>query len=210
MSVPDTKTADFTVSPGYLIYECDPTNGPILVTLSQYPFLGQIHTFKDVTGAASPTHSVGIDGNGNLIDGAASVPNFIETGDGCGTVRFNGLGWDIIADFVNETSNPGGLPMAGNSVVIPVGGTAIQLVIGPCSGGYITNPPTAGSQGLATAENCNVDPVEAPGPTDNDGNGTTSILYPGQNFTIPRLSVGASVWGNAVSSDHKLTVVVFP
>lgn len=97
MAVPDgTKTVSFTVSPGYMIYDCDPTLGPIIVTLSQYPFLGQIHTLKDVTGTASPTNSIGLDGNGNLIDGVATQPNFIQVADGWGTVRFNGLGWDVV------------------------------------------------------------------------------------------------------------------
>lgn len=111
-----------------------------------------------------------------------------------------------IADLVG---NPRAVPMAGNSAIIAQGGTPVVLVTGPCLGGFITNPPNAASQGIATAENAYVDPVGIPGDTDAVANGTTSILFPGSQFIFPALSTGVQIQGNAATSGHKLTVVVY-
>lgn len=98
------------------------------------------------------------------------------------------------------------IPVAGNAAVVTTGGTAVVAVLGPTVGGFITNPLTAASQGLGSAEELFLDMVTAPGSTDSAANGTTSALQPGQTFTLPALSVGIKVYVNAASSGHKFTV----
>ena len=100
-------------------------------------------------------------------------------------------------------------PQAGAVSEVFVGGTAVAAVIGPCNGGYVTNPTSATGQGLGSTENMYIDLVNPPGSTDATGNGTTVIVTPGQNFTVPALATGAVVWVNATSSGHKFSVVVW-
>jgi len=114
--------------------------------------------------------------------------------------------------YIVGDSAGGVTPRAGSASAIAVGGTAVVLIAGPCAGGYVTNPPTAASQGIAAtdiAENVYVDPVASPGSTDATGNGTTALLQPGQTFTVPALAPGTMLRANAATSGHKLTVVVW-
>lgn len=99
-------------------------------------------------------------------------------------------------------------PAAGTASVIATGGTAVDLITGPINGGYITNPPNDDSQGVAV-ENLYIDLVGVPGSTDATGNGTTTILFPGQNFDVPAIGAGHVIRANAATSGHKVTVVVW-
>jgi hypothetical protein len=101
------------------------------------------------------------------------------------------------------------LPAAGLSNEIAQGGTAVVLVSGPCNGGWIVNPTTSAAQGIMTAENCYIDLVNPPGSTDSSANGTTVLLVPGQNFTIPAIGAGVVIWVNAATSGHKFSVTVW-
>jgi hypothetical protein len=101
------------------------------------------------------------------------------------------------------------IPMVGAANQIAIGGTAVALVIGPCNGGYCTNPANAAAQGIATAENLYIDMVNPPGATDATAYGSTVLLTPGQNFTIPAIGAGVIVWGCAATSGHNVTVVVW-
>ena len=105
-------------------------------------------------------------------------------------------------------STPSVTPAPGTTSTIATGGTAITLATGPLHGGYVTNPPNTASQGVS-AENAYVDPVASPGSTDSAANGTTSLLTPGQSFTIPALAAGALLRGNAATTGHKFTVVTW-
>lgn len=100
-------------------------------------------------------------------------------------------------------------PAAGTASAIVTGGTALTIVTGPCSGGYIENPANATAQGIATVENLYVDPVGTPGSTDTNANGTTSMLIPGQKYTIPPLATGQVIKANAATAGHKLTCVTW-
>lgn len=104
---------------------------------------------------------------------------------------------------------PSVTPRAGTASTITTGGTAVTIVTGPCNGGYITNPINAAAQGISAAENVYLDPVNTPGDTDANANGTTILLEPGQNFSLPQLASGVALKANAASSGHKLTVVVW-
>src|ERR1700743_813688 len=88
-------------------------------------------------------------------------------------------------------------PTAGTASIITTGGTAVILVTGPTNGGDITNPPNAASQGISMAENAYIDPVSTPGSTDASGNATTTVLLPGQSYSIPALATGVVIKGNA-------------
>lgn len=99
-------------------------------------------------------------------------------------------------------------PRVGTNVVITTGGTAVALVTGPVNGGYILNPPNTASQGVP-AENLCVDPVTTPTAVDSTCNGTANLLSPGQPYSIPPLLPGAVIKGNAATSGHKVTVVVW-
>lgn len=100
-------------------------------------------------------------------------------------------------------------PAAGTASTVVTGGTAVTLVTGPIKGGYITNPINLASQGIAAAENAYIDPVGVPGSTDANGNGTTVILTPGQTYSLPALATGVLVKGNAATSGHKFSIVVW-
>lgn len=96
MSLETVQTGNFTVSRGYFIYPCDPTNGPIIATLPDNPFLEEVHTFKDVTNTASPINAIGLDGNGFQIDGQDSMLLFIQVAGGWGKIRFTGTEWSVV------------------------------------------------------------------------------------------------------------------
>lgn len=108
-----------------------------------------------------------------------------------------------------ETTAPRATPVVGTTAAIATGGTAVTLVTGPASGGYIVNPQNAAAQGISVSENAYVDPAATPGSTDSAANGTTAILQPGQVFRVPPLATGALIKGNAATSGHKLTVVTW-
>ncbi len=99
-------------------------------------------------------------------------------------------------------------PRAATVSVITTGGTAVIVIAGPINGGYITNPPDDTSQGV-TAENLYVDYVAAPGSTDAEANGTTTLLYPNDSFTIQPMASGSALRANAATSGHKFTAVVW-
>jgi len=103
-------------------------------------------------------------------------------------------------------------PEAGLAFEIITGGTAIVVASGPISGGYVINPNPVAAQGIGgdVPENGYLDMTEPPGSTDSTASGTTSILFPGDRFDLPALNGGVSVYVNAASSGHKLTVVIYP
>lgn len=110
---------------------------------------------------------------------------------------------------VRITTTSGVTPKAGTASAIGTGGTAVTLITGPVNGGYIVNPANSSAQGIATAENAYIDMVGTPGSTDAAGNATTTILTPGQSFSIPALASGVLVKANAATTGHKFTVTVW-
>lgn len=125
------------------------------------------------------------DHNNDQTQDSGSIPVRVVSGGGGGTTPVT--------------------PAAGVAA-ITTGGTAVTAMTGPVGGGYITNPSNAAAQGVAL-ENLYIDMVAAPGSTDTAANGTTSILQPGQTFTIPALALGVLVRVNAATSGHKFTSV---
>ena len=110
---------------------------------------------------------------------------------------------------VTVVNSPTGtiIPRAG--LASTVTGTALAVAVGPINGGYILNPSTASAQGLGATENIYVDLVNPPGNSDATANGTTSLIAAGQSFTIPALDASVTVWVNAPSAGHHITVVVW-
>lgn len=90
------QTASFQVVSTTATYFCDPASGAMVGTLPTNPVQNVIYVFKDYTGAASPTNTIGINGNGHLIDGVASIANFIQVPYGFGSVQFNGTSWSVL------------------------------------------------------------------------------------------------------------------
>lgn len=154
------------------------------------------------------------------ITGSSTAALTITTGTGIpagtgspaapvsGTVTAN-QGTGGLSPWLVTSSASAVTPKAATATTIVTGGTAVTLVTGPINGGYIVNPINLASQGIAAAENAYIDPVGTPGSTDTNGNGTTAILTPGQPYVLPALAAGALVKGNAATSGHKLTVVVW-
>jgi hypothetical protein len=140
--------------------------------------------------------------NGVLTAGLRVVTLTDQDGTAIGTI-----GNPLITE--SSGTSEGVTPAAGTASTITTGGTAVTLVTGPVNGGYITNPPNAASQGIVTAENAYVSEVGTPGSTDGAANGTTTLLTSGQTFTFPALAAGVLIKGNAATSGHKLTVVVW-
>lgn len=111
---------------------------------------------------------------------------------------------------VVPTASGGISPRAGVANTVTTGGIAIVAVVGPVNGGYVTNPLNATAQGIMTAENINIDMVSPPAAGDAAAYGTTVLLVPGQNFSIPDpLAPGQQIWVNAATSGHQVTVVVW-
>lgn len=72
---------------------CDSSGGTITINLIASPSSGMVVQIKDATGQAG-THSITINGNGNNIDGAASITldqNYANVG-----VIFNGSQWNLL------------------------------------------------------------------------------------------------------------------
>lgn len=109
------------------------------------------------------------------------------------------------------------MPVAGGTgFVVPApalatevmsAGVAVEVMAGPIAGGYVINPANAAGQGLSVAENLYVDPINVPGSTDADGNGTTTLLIPGAAYQVPALASGQQLRANATSGGHKFTAV---
>jgi hypothetical protein len=100
-------------------------------------------------------------------------------------------------------------PRAANATVVTTGGMPIVAIVGPVNGGYLTNPLNAAAQGIVTAEDINIDMVGPPLAGDAYGYGTTVTIPAGNTFTVPAVGPGVQVWVNAVTSGHRLTVVVW-
>jgi hypothetical protein len=155
-----------------------------------------------------------------VIDGAGN-PRNIQTWSSNGSTsgNLNPLQAIVGADVANPASLTNPVPVEdtiyaltpGNATTttIAMGGTAVTVVTGPCKGGYITNPPNAASQGIGTAENLYVDPVNSPGHTDAAANGTTALLVPGQTFSFSALASGVVIKANGNTTGHKFSAVVF-
>lgn len=112
--------------------------------------------------------------------------------------------------YITSGGGSGGYtPKSATASTITTGGTAITAITGPITGGYVTNPPNLASQGIAAAENAYLDMVGTPGSTDSAGNGTTTILTPGQTFSLPSLATGVTVKLNAATTGHKFTIEVW-
>lgn len=101
------------------------------------------------------------------------------------------------------------IPFAGLTSVIANAGRAVVIVVGPIQGGYVVNPANAAAQSLPTMENLYVDPVNPPGSTDAMAHGTTMMLEPGQDYDIPPLDERQTLWANAATAGHTMTVVVW-
>lgn len=100
-------------------------------------------------------------------------------------------------------------PKAALTYTVTTGGVAVAFADGPINGGFIINPLTAAAQGISNAENLYIDCVNTPGDTDATGNNTTTILQPGQSFTLFALATGSNWQMNAASSGHKVTIVLW-
>lgn len=113
---------------------------------------------------------------------------------------------------VPNTATGGVTPLAGVNTYIAVGGTAVVVAIGPCNGGLIVNPTTAGGQGIMTAENLNLSMSGPPISGDASAFGATFLLSStlGSNsFTIPPLAPGVMLWANATTSGHRFTAIIW-
>lgn len=108
------------------------------------------------------------------------------------------------------SASSGSPPTAALASAIVTGGTLVVVASGPINGGYIVNPASKEAQGIGAAENLYVDPVGDPGSTDAAGNGTTTVLAPGQPYSIPALPAGSSLKANAATDGHKFNAVIFP
>lgn len=100
-------------------------------------------------------------------------------------------------------------PTAGLASIVAAAGVAVEVVGSAPNGGFITNPVSAGDEGLANTEPLYVDPTGNTATLDAlEGNGTTFALAPGQTWSIiPGQTT--STWVNATSTGHKFSVVVY-
>lgn len=98
-------------------------------------------------------------------------------------------------------------PLQGSNVAIVTGGSAVVAIPANPNGGYITNPYLNTDQGIGgAAEPLYIDPVGTPGAVAGDGNTTTTVLYPGQTYTvIPGQTTVTKA--NAATTGHKFTAV---
>ena len=101
-------------------------------------------------------------------------------------------------------------PIAGLVSQVTTGGTAVVAAGPVANGGFIQNPASAADQGLATAEDLIVNPVDVAANPNTAGiaNGTNFRIPPGGTWQlIPGQTTNTSV--NAVSSGHHFSVVVY-
>ena len=98
------------------------------------------------------------------------------------------------------------VPTPGLTTIITTGGSPVRVANGGVNGGLITNPYTAGDQGIPNSEVLYVDPV---GPCAAlAGNGTIFALQPGDTWPlIPGQTTPTNV--NAATGGHKFTVVLW-
>jgi hypothetical protein len=184
----------------------------------------EVKLASDGSGAYVPV--VVLDSDSSITIGAvAQDGTWVVTANGGANLNTSALALETgnIATLASTVSNgkikvdPSGVaipvqqvtPVAATSSTITTGGTAVIIVTGPCNGGYVTNPVNAAAQGLSVTENAYLDFVNTPGSTDSAANGTTILIEPGQNFTLPPLAPGSNLKANAASNGHKLTVVVW-
>ena len=81
-----------TLTSADYIYLANAVN--ITVNLPAAPTTGQVHMVKDTTGTASNANPIEVAGNGNNIDGNASIE--IRRNYGSFTLIYNGTEWNII------------------------------------------------------------------------------------------------------------------
>lgn len=81
---------------------------------------------------------------------------------------------------------------------IPIGSRPVIAIYGPCLGGLIQNPATAGDQQIGTVETLYVDVIN---PAVVGVTTTCWAIAPGQQFVIPP-TVGGTVTVNAATSGH--------
>jgi len=67
---------------------------PATITLPASPFIGQLYYVKDSGGNATGSNRIDIDGNGNNIDGNATIE--IRNAYGAFTLLFNGSEWNVL------------------------------------------------------------------------------------------------------------------
>lgn len=90
-------------------------------------------------------------------------------------------------------------PSPGLISTIPNGGTAVGVLPANINGGFITNPLSAGDQGLSQAEPLYINPI---GNATLTARGSTFALQPGQTwYAIPGQSTPTTA--NAASSGHR-------
>jgi hypothetical protein len=142
--------------------------------------------------------------------GRPYAPPRKPTPGGLATPPQNISSFGAVPVYVTVPTSSGAIvPMVGAANQIPIGGTAVALVVGPINGGWCTNPANAAAQGIQTAENLYIDMVNPPGSTDATAYGSTILLTPGQNFTIPAIAAGVVVWGNAATNGHNVSITVW-
>ncbi len=86
------STGATLLSSDYLT-EFNTSDGAITVYLPEAPYTGEMHQFSDTVGQCA-TFNATIQGNGKLINGAASA--LIATNFGGFTIRYNGTQWVIL------------------------------------------------------------------------------------------------------------------
>lgn len=90
----------------------------------------------------------------------------------------------------------------GGTPVVPLANVPVTTNV-ITNGGYITNPPTATDQGIATAEELYLDPTSIT--AGSVGNGTTVALPAGASWYFPPGVNLAKLSVNAVTNGHKIT-----
>lgn len=95
-------------------------------------------------------------------------------------------------------------PKAGLVAKVTTGGTAVTALSTVANGCTITNPLTAGDEGIGAAEPLLIDPTGAAATA--AANGTTIALPAGSSWSCIPYS-GKAVSVNAATSGHKFSVV---
>lgn len=97
-------------------------------------------------------------------------------------------------------------PLPADNTEIVAGGTAVQVFPANPAGGFLQNPWDAADQDVSPAEPIYVDPINVPGSTPGSGNGTTFVIYPGQNWdVIPGQTTPTRF--NAATTGHKISAI---
>lgn len=143
----------------------------------------------------------------------SAPPSPVPTSGGLVTPPHNVNTFGAIPVYV-VPNTPSGSVVASSGVAsaITQGGSPVAIVIGPCNGGLVINPTTTAGQGINSTENVNLDFVNPPLSGDGAASGTTFLLSSaagGNTFNIPALGAGVTLWANAATSGHRLTVIVW-